>query len=94
MIVGTVRLELFIPESDSLKAKRMVMNSLKARLRNNFNVSLALVGDTRDTWQRASLAVVNVGIDTASVNSTLSSVVNYVERFARVELLDYRIELG
>ena len=38
MVVGTLRLELHLPSSDSLKAKRSVLNHVKERLRTRFNV--------------------------------------------------------
>nr|MBO2478307.1 DUF503 domain-containing protein [Bacillota bacterium] len=36
MIVGVVRLELFIRESDSLKDKRRILSSLIQRIRHRF----------------------------------------------------------
>ncbi len=83
---------LFIPDSNSLKEKRMSLHSLKAKLRNNFNVALAQIDD-EDKWQKASLVVVGVGKDRKNVNSILSRVVNFVENFNKVNLIDYEIEL-
>ncbi|NQU19527.1 DUF503 family protein [bacterium] len=40
MVVGVVKLLIFIPSSNNLKAKRMVLCSLKSRLRNNLNISI------------------------------------------------------
>ncbi len=45
MIVGVLELELAIPSADSLKAKRMVLRSLKDRVRRQFNVSVAELED-------------------------------------------------
>lgn len=83
---------LFIPDSNSLKEKRMSLHSLKAKLRNNFNVALAQIDD-EDKWQKASLVVVGVEKDRKNVNSILSRVVNFVENFNKVNLIDYEIEL-
>ena len=41
MTVGSCRIELRIPESDSLKAKRRVLKSLKDRVQARFNVGIA-----------------------------------------------------
>jgi len=57
MTVGILKLVLFIHESNSLKAKRMALHSVKARLRNNFNVAVTQIAD-EDKWQKATLAVV------------------------------------
>ena len=52
IIVGLCTVELFIPESQSLKDKRQVLLSLKDRLREKFNLSVAEV-DGQDLWQKA-----------------------------------------
>ena len=92
MTIGLLRLVLFIGESNSLKRKRMVLHSLKARLRNNFNIAIQQIAD-EDKWQKSTLAVVGLSKDRNMINSTLSHIVNFVEEFHGVELLDYEIEL-
>lgn len=92
MTVGILRLVLFIPASNSLKAKRMVLHSVKARLRNSFNVAVAQIDD-EDKWQKTTLAVVGVERDSSNMNATLSKVVNFIERFDRVNMIDYEMEL-
>ena len=61
MFVGTYRIEIFIPASHSLKAKRSVVQSLKSRL-GQLNLAVAEV-DGQDLWQRASLGVAAVSSD-------------------------------
>ncbi|MFH1269854.1 MAG: DUF503 domain-containing protein [Candidatus Omnitrophota bacterium] len=92
MTVGILKLTLFIPDSNSLKEKRMVLHSLKARLRNNFNVAVSQIGD-EDKWQKATLAVVGVEKDGRNMNSLLSSVVNFIEEFKTTNLINYEMEL-
>ena len=41
MIVGSLRVRFLIRESRSLKDKRQVVRSVKDRLRNQFNISVA-----------------------------------------------------
>ncbi|HEC82890.1 MAG TPA: DUF503 domain-containing protein, partial [Firmicutes bacterium] len=53
MVVCTCLVSLHIPDSGSLKAKRLVIRRLKDRIRNKFNVSVAEVDDF-DLWQRAT----------------------------------------
>ena len=55
-IVLVSEVQLFLPESHSLKHKRAVLSSLKERLHNRFNVSVAEV-DHNDLWQRSTLAL-------------------------------------
>ncbi len=92
MTVGILRLVLFLQESNSLKDKRMILHSLKAKLRNSFNIAVAQVDD-EDKWQKAVLAVVSVGKNRQNLNSNLSEVVNFVEAFGNLNLIDYEMEI-
>ncbi len=92
MIIGILRLELFIHDSNSLKAKRMVLHSLKARLRNSFNVAVTQIDD-EDKWQKASLAIVGVEKNRQTMNSALSRIVNFIEGLGQISLINYEIEL-
>ena len=38
MVIGVMRLTLFLPENHSLKGKRQVLRAIKDRVRNKFNV--------------------------------------------------------
>ena len=55
MVLGILRVELFLPENGSLKEKRHLIRSIKDKVRSSLNVSVAEV-DHHDLWQRASLA--------------------------------------
>lgn len=92
MIVGLCTVELFIPGSLSLKAKRQVLLSLKDRLRGKFNVSVAEVGD-QDLWQKAVLGIVCVANETAHVNQVLDQAVNVIRAVPAVELVQVQIEM-
>jgi len=92
MTVGILHLSIYIQDSNSLKAKRMVLHSLKARLRNSFNVAIAQVGD-EEKWQKAELAVVGVERDRKNMNSVLSRVFNFVEDFGGIDIIRQEIEL-
>ena len=41
MVVGVLKLTLFLPENHSLKGKRGVIKKIKARVSNTFNVSIS-----------------------------------------------------
>lgn len=56
MPVGTLVLELAIEHAQSLKDRRQVVRSLKDRLRNGFNVSVAEL-DEALVWNRATVGV-------------------------------------
>jgi hypothetical protein len=77
-VVGFLSLELHFPSARSLKDKRSVLRSVKDRLRKH-NVSVAEV-DHQDLWQRCELAMVVVGSAQTSVEQSLHTIVDEVER--------------
>ncbi len=92
MIVGLLTMELHIPESDSLKAKRLIVKSLKDRIKNKYNVSIAEI-DANDLWQRCVLGAACVGNGTRIVNQTLNKVLECVLKTHSVEVIDSTMEL-
>tara|TARA_B100001094_G_C17412346_1_gene430801 strand:- start:141 stop:428 length:288 start_codon:yes stop_codon:yes gene_type:complete len=84
-------LDVNIAGSSSLKDKRRVIQSLKDRLKRDFNLALAEVGAMNE-WQRAEIAIVTVSNDIKHANSVISKAVNLVENNIYVELIDYKIE--
>ena len=83
--------QIFLPESRSLKNKRQVLNSLKERIHNRFGVSVAEVAHN-DLWQRATLGVAVVSSSTEHANEVLSKTVNFIEQDMRVQMLGYSME--
>lgn len=92
MIVGVGQIELYIPESGSLKSKRFVLKSIKTRIRNKFNVSIAEI-ENNDKWQRATIGVAIVSNDQKIVDSTLNQIMQFIETDARLEIVDHSIEI-
>lgn len=56
MFVGTLKFEIIIPGSNSLKDKRKVIRSLQDKIKSKFNVSIAEI-DYQDKWQRAIIGL-------------------------------------
>jgi len=92
MIVGVCTVELYLPDGHSLKEKRQVLSSLKERLRNKFNVSVAEVGE-QDLWQKAVLGIACVANEGVHVNQVLDQVLNVIRSIPLIELINSRIEL-
>jgi hypothetical protein len=92
MVVGVLRLTLYLPENHSLKGKRGVVQKIKARVANQFNVSIAEC-DGHDLWQRAVLGVSQVGTDPAYVDGALRQVVRFVEGLHLAEVGEDEIEI-
>ncbi len=78
-------------EAHSLKDKRRVVKSLKDRLRNKFNVSVAET-DAHDLRQRAVITAAIVATDTQFAERCLQQVVNMIEESRGASLLDYSMQ--
>src|ERR1044072_63352 len=78
MVIGHLSIELHIPGARSLKEKRMVLRSVKDRIKK-FNVAVAEV-EYNDLWQRAGLSVVTVSNDEKHADRELAAVVTEIER--------------
>lgn len=76
--VGIARVVLHLPESGSLKSKRHVVSGLLRRVRTQFQVSAAEVGE-RDRWQLAEIAFACVSAEGRHADEVLASVLSYVE---------------
>jgi len=92
MVIGLLTMDLQVPESGSLKSKRFVLKSLKDRVHNRFNVSIAEVGG-QNLWQRSEMAAAVVSNDATHAHQVLEKVAATAERSVDLELLGYRIEI-
>ena len=90
MLIGTCRLELIIPESRSLKNKRQMLKSLKDRIRNKFNVSVAEI-DHQVLWQRLTIDIAMVANEYSFIDRALSQILNLVHSEPRINVIDYEI---
>ena len=71
--IGVLTLEIHVEDSHSLKDKRHVVKSLKDRLRERFNVSVAEI-DGLDSWQSSVVAAVTVSKDRVHAEQILQAV--------------------
>ncbi|HTL48896.1 MAG TPA: DUF503 domain-containing protein [Verrucomicrobiae bacterium] len=89
--IGVLYVEIFIPLSGSLKSKRSVLKSIKDRLRSQFNVSVAEIGE-RDKWQRSVLAACVVGADKTYLDQCLQSILSFFNNVHDIQLIQHQIE--
>ena len=87
MIIGVRSWELHLPGAHSLKEKRSVIKSLKDRLRNEFNVSVAETG-RHDAWQTAELTVCLVSVERRHAESVLQAADRFVESNPLCRIVD------
>lgn len=86
-------MELFFPESQSLKARRSHLRPLVDALRARFNASVAETGH-QEAWQRATLTVAVAASTESGARETLEAVVRIARERPSMELLDYSVEMA
>ena len=92
MFVGTLQIDLYLPGSLSLKEKRFILQSLKSRLRNKFNVSVAEV-DYHDKWQRTVIACAVVSNEKKHIDTMLNNIFQFIDRDTRIEIIEQLREI-
>ncbi len=91
MIVGILTLQVSVFDAMTLKDKRRVIKSLKDRIGNKYNVSIAEVA-YNDKIRTSMLGVAMVANETRFVESALAEVVNFIRKIPQLTLVDYSIE--
>ena len=92
VVIALLTLDIHIPHAHSLKDKRMVVRSLKDRLRSKFNVSVSEVNH-QDLWQRSQVSVVTVGSDEQFLQKVLEEAAEEAERIAPECAIQSNIEI-
>lgn len=83
-------LDIYIPYSQSLKEKRMVLRKAQDRLRARTSFSIAEV-DHQDLWQRAQLAAVTVSGDNATLERVTQQFVHEAENILEDLLVNCQV---
>jgi hypothetical protein len=91
MVVGICQVRLSLAENHDLKGKRAVLRSVKDRVRNRFNVSIAEVGDL-DAWHDATLGIACVSGERVQVERQLAHVATFIEDLRLAEVEDVAVE--
>ncbi len=87
MVIGVRSWDLQILGAHSLKEKRSVLKSMKDRLHNQFNVSVAETAH-HDVWQRAELTACTVSADRRHAQSVLAAVDRFVAESPFCRIID------
>jgi uncharacterized protein len=93
MVVGSGIIDLWIAGSNSLKEKRGVLSRILKRAQNEFNVSVAEVGEN-DHWKRAQVGFSVVGNDQRYVNGKIDHLIVFIEGLRLAEVVNTRIEIN
>jgi uncharacterized protein YlxP (DUF503 family) len=86
MVIGVLSVEYWLHGNDSLKGKRRIANSLKQKVRNQFNVSIAEVG-SEDSLSRLKLKIVSVSNSERHLQSRLTKCLSMMEAVCSEEMV-------
>ena len=91
MVIGCCSIKFYLHGNNSLKGKRRVVRVIKDRLKNDFNVSIAEVGD-QDVWQSLHIGISAVGSNHPYMDGLMSKVVDAIDRMNLAEIVDCKTE--
>jgi len=90
MKVGCCSLKFYLHGNHSLKEKRRITKSIKDRIKNKFNISIAEIGD-QDIWQNLHIGMVAVGSDPKYLEGLMHQAVNFIDKMNLAEMTDCQI---
>jgi uncharacterized protein YlxP (DUF503 family) len=91
MVIGKLEIRAILRDARSLKDKRQTVKSLKDRIRNRFNASIAET-EANDYIQSVELGICVVSNDKGHANSMLSNIFNFIMNSGKVEIVDHTME--
>ncbi len=91
MIVGVLFLEIFFPQSHSLKEKRKRILRLRNRVREKYNVAFAEL-DHHDKWQRSKIGIVTLNNDRGLIESMFNRILDEAEASIDGEIINSEIQ--
>jgi len=86
-IIGNCNFDMFLPGCQSLKEKRMVLSSIKQKLRNDFNIAVAEL-EYNDYWQRSLIGIVTISNSQHIINEIFDKIGSLMENNPAVEVIN------
>jgi len=92
MFTGCLEVKCKIEGALSLKDKRMVVKSIKDKMRSHFNVSVAETGE-QDKWQLGVIGMAFVSDTEGGARREAEKALEFIQDMYDVELLDYTLTI-
>ena len=92
MYVGAMKVRMIVRESHSLKDKRQVLSSIKDKLKNGFNISVAEI-DEQENRQMIVLGIGMVGNESQHVRHELEKIAQALRMHPIAEFIDQTTEV-
>lgn len=92
MFIGVAEIELYIPQSHSLKEKRRVLKKIVDNMKNKFPVSVAEI-DGNDLWQKAVIGVSMVSGDKIVIDRIFQKMSVFIDEMNVCEIITINKEI-
>ena len=92
MLIGICQIDLYLPNSHSLKDKRNLIKSITLRIRHNYNVSISEI-DNFELWKNSTLGVACIGNEKKHLNKVINEIILFLEKQNSVQLMKFEINL-
>jgi len=92
MLIGICKINLYLPNSRSLKDKRNILKSIKLRIRNRYNVSVSEINNS-DLWKNTTLGIACIGNDKKYLNKILNEIILFLEKQNESQLTKFEINI-
>ncbi|MED1672048.1 DUF503 domain-containing protein [Pallidibacillus thermolactis] len=83
-MILAAEIECLIYDAQSLKEKRSVLKRVMARIRNQFNVSIAET-DYQNVWQRTTIKIVTVASSKVIAEQEFQKTLTLIDSFPEIE---------
>lgn len=92
MKIAAMTFRLYVPWAHSLKEKRMIVQSLIARLQNHFHVSVSEIAE-QDVHQFIQIGAAAVIPHNAMADRLMHEITLFIEQNTDAELIDSALEM-
>lgn len=79
--------EFIIPTAHSLKEKRAVLERMKVRTKQRYNIAISEI-DHQNVWQRTRLALVTVASNQAAADKEMDRAIEHLESNPEWQILE------
>jgi len=92
MTIGLLRIEFILPEINSLKEKRSIIQRIKNKVRDEFNVSSAEL-EYLDRQRKALIGFATLSNDSNIPEQILTNIEEFIDKRYNILVTDRKIEL-
>ena len=90
--IGYCSLKFVLHGNQSLKDKRRIVRTIKDRLKNKFNISIAEVGD-QNAKNNLHIGITAVSSDSRYLDGLMKQVINFIDNMYLADITEHHIEL-